>query len=111
MTPGRRRGRALFYASLVLVLAIFVFPFFWMAFSSLKTNEKLQEYPPVFRFSPTLENFRLVFRQTPFLRYAGNSAVVAAGAVGLGLALGLPAAYGIARYRYRRVAVGSSSAA
>ena len=59
----RRRvaQRLVFYGTLLLVLAVFVFPFFWMAFNSFKTNEKLQEYPPVFVFRPTLGNFRSVF--------------------------------------------------
>jgi multiple sugar transport system permease protein len=107
---GRARRPALrragFYAALLLVLAVFGFPFFWMAFNSFKTTEKLQEYPPVWIFAPTLDNFREVFGQTPFVRYALNSTVVALGAVGLGMALALPAAYGIARYRYHRLAVG-----
>ncbi|MBM3188214.1 MAG: carbohydrate ABC transporter permease [Chloroflexi bacterium] len=94
-----------FYASLVLVLAFFLFPFFWMIINSFKTNERIQEYPPAWAFAPTTGNFQDVFRQTPFLRHAGNSLIVALGSVGLGLALGLPAAYGIARYRFHRVGV------
>jgi len=103
----RALGRGLaFYTGLFLVLGVFVFPFFWMAFNSFKTTEKLQEYPPVWVFTPTLSNFREVFGQTPFIRYALNSTIVALGAVGLGMVLALPAAYGIARYGYRRLAVG-----
>lgn len=101
-----RARRVLFSAALGLVLAVFVFPFFWMVFNSVKTTEKLQEYPPVFVFRPTLDNFRSVVRETPFLRFAWNSLVVSLGAVGLGLVLGLPAAYGVARYRHRGLAVG-----
>lgn len=104
--PARMARRVAFYFSLVLVLAVFVFPFFWMAFNSFKTNEKLQEYPPVFRFAPTLGNFRNVFQQAPFVQFTWNSFLVAFGAVGVGMALGLPAAYGIARYRHRTVALG-----
>jgi multiple sugar transport system permease protein len=104
--PARISGRVAFYCTLILVLAVFVFPFFWMAFNSFKTNEKLHEYPPVFRFTPTLGNFRNVFQQAPFIQYTWNSLLVAVGAVGVGMALGLPAAYGIARYGHRTVALG-----
>jgi multiple sugar transport system permease protein len=107
---GRRAGRimrrALFYLGLVLVLGVFVFPFFWMALNSFKTHDQITEYPPVFLFTPTLENVRNVFAQGQFVRYTWNSVVVSFGAVGLGMLLGLPAAYAIARYRQRGFAFG-----
>jgi multiple sugar transport system permease protein len=107
---GRRTGRimrrALFYLGLVLVLGVFVFPFFWMALNSFKTHDQITEYPPVFLFTPTLENVRNVFAQGQFVRYTWNSVVVSFGAVGLGMLLGLPAAYAIARYRQRGFAFG-----
>ncbi|MFM7306213.1 MAG: carbohydrate ABC transporter permease [Alphaproteobacteria bacterium] len=107
---GRRAGRimrrALFYLGLVLVLGVFVFPFLWMALNSFKTHDQITEYPPVFLFTPTLENVRNVFAQGQFVRYTWNSIVVSFGAVGLGMLLGLPAAYAIARYRQRGFAFG-----
>lgn len=107
---GRRTGRimrrALFYLGLVLVLGVFVFPFFWMALNSFKTHDQITEYPPVFLFTPTLENVRNVFAQGQFVRYTWNSIVVSFGAVGLGMLLGLPAAYAIARHRQRGFAFG-----
>ena len=87
--------RAAFYGALLLVLAVFVFPFFWMALNSVKTHEKILEYPPAFVFSPTVANFRNVFQQTPFFQYTWNSVLVSFGSVGVGMLLGLPAAYGI----------------
>lgn len=122
--PGltRTARRILFYWALILVLAAFGFPFFWMAFNSFKTHEKILEYPPVFVFAPTLHNFKNVLWQTPVLQYTGiqgrpvaaslfvqytwNSVLIAFGAVGVGMALGLPAAYGIARYGHRMLALG-----
>jgi len=97
--------RAAFYGALLLVLAVFVFPFFWMALNSAKTHEKILEYPPAFVFSPTVANFRNVFQQTPFFKYTWNSVLVSFGSVGVGMLLGLPAAYGIARYRHRTLAL------
>jgi len=112
----------LFYVALGMVLTVFVFPFFWMAFNSFKSHEKILEYPPVFIFAPTLQNFKNVLWQTPvvghtakqepsgsatiFLHFTFNSLVIALGALGVGMILGLPAAYGIARYRHRRLALG-----
>jgi len=119
---ARIRRRILFYGALTLLLVVFVFPFFWMAFNSFKTNEKILEYPPVFIFEPTLQNFKNVLWQTPvvyssgaqggpsassfFVQFTFNSAVVAFGSLGIGMVLALPAAYGIARYRRRMLALG-----
>jgi multiple sugar transport system permease protein len=96
----------LFYGALVLVLVVFIFPFFWMAFNSFKTHEKILEYPPAFVFTPTLDNFKNVLVQSSVLLYTGNSVLVALGSLGVGMILGLPAAYGIARYGHRMLALG-----
>jgi multiple sugar transport system permease protein len=106
--PRRMRlmKRAFFYGALVLVLAVFVFPFFWMAFNSFKTHEKILEYPPAFLFTPTWDNFKNVLWQTPVLKFTWNSIVIAFGSLAVGMALGLPAAYGIARYGHRTLALG-----
>jgi multiple sugar transport system permease protein len=119
--PARTARRILFYGALGLVLIVFVFPFFWMAFNSFKTHEKILEYPPVFIFEPTLQNFKNVLWQTPvthtgaqgrpatsslFVQFTWNSVLIAFGALGVGMVLGLPAAYGIARYRHRTLALG-----
>jgi multiple sugar transport system permease protein len=108
MGTGRRPfgRRAFFYGALLLVLVVFIFPFFWMAFNSFKTHEKILEYPPAFIFSPTLDNFRNVLWETPVLKFTWNSILVAVGSLGVGMALGLPAAYGIARYGHRTLALG-----
>jgi multiple sugar transport system permease protein len=104
-TARRLARRVVFYGALVLVLGVFVFPFFWMAFNSFKTHEKILEYPPVFVFAPTLSNFRNVVWQTPFAQYTWNSVLVSFGSVAVGMLLGLPAAYGIARHGHRTLAL------
>jgi multiple sugar transport system permease protein len=108
MGAWRRRSarRVFFYGALILVLVVFIFPFFWMAFNSFKTHEKILEYPPAFVFSPTLDNFKNVLWQTPVLKFTWNSVLIAFGSLGAGMVLGLPAAYGIARYGHRTLALG-----
>ena len=106
---GKRRTgvsrRIFFYGGLILVLAVFVFPFFWMAFNSFKTHEKILEYPPAFVFTPTLDNFKNVLVQSHVVQYTWNSVLIAFGSLGVGMVLGLPAAYGIARYGHRTLAL------
>jgi multiple sugar transport system permease protein len=57
-------------------------------------------YPPhFFRFAVTFANYAEVFQKNPFLVYVTNSLVVAVGCTLVGLAVGLPAAFSIARWR------------
>ena len=91
-------------AAWIIVLA-FMAPFAWMALGSLKTTVDFLAYPPAFVFAPTLDNYRQVFADNAFLRYMLNSTIVAAGATLLGLILGIPAAYSLARWRQTAIGV------
>jgi multiple sugar transport system permease protein len=110
--PGRGRptSKALvmagYYAGVALICLPFVFVFLWMAMGALKTQVQNTASPPLWIFHPTFENFRKVFVANQFLKYIQNSLMVSGGATLLALALGLPAAHAIARYRQRGLAVG-----
>lgn len=98
--------RAAFGLVVVLMLLPAAFVFFWMVSSSLKRGVDIYSIPPKwFGFEPTLDNYRAAFSRTPFAQYALNSFVVATASSLLGLVIGLPAAYTIARYNQRRLAV------
>jgi multiple sugar transport system permease protein len=102
--PVMWRG-TVFHVFVLVVLAAYLFPFYWMVLSSLKTQVQNVAFPPLFIFAPTLENYRSVFVNNPFFLYLWNSLVIGFGSTLLGLLLGLPAAYGIARYRRQKVAL------
>lgn len=105
-SPLRRLTRsAMLHLIVLIVVAAYLFPFYWMVLSSLKTQLQNTEFPPLFLFTPTLDNYRNVFVSNPFAFYLWNSLVVGVGATVLGLVLGLPAAYAIARYRAEGVAI------
>ena len=89
----------LFYSTLVGLLAFFLFTLVWMVLSSFKNNVQVTAYPPLWVFTPTLQNYVDVFTKNPFLSYMVNSTVIALSAVGIGLLCGLPAAYSMARHR------------
>ncbi len=95
----------LFYLSVVAMALVVLFPFLWMLTSSLKSQVDIIAWPPKIFFEPTLRNYQKVFGEQDFLKYFFNSTVVGTAAVGLSLVLGLPAAYSIARFRQRRLAV------
>ncbi len=61
--------------------------------------------PPEWNFLPTFAHYTKIFREVSFLRYLGNSIVVGTSATIIGLLFSLPAAYSVARYRQRRLAL------
>jgi multiple sugar transport system permease protein len=95
-----------FYGLVILVMLPMAFVFYWMITLSLKPQVEATAYPPsFFHFSVTLQGYVGVFKSQPFLLYTWNSFVVAMGCTLLGLAAGLPAAYSIARWRQRGLAL------
>ena len=80
-----------------------VFPFFWMAVTSLKTVPEIQRLPlPVFpdRWS-NLDNYREVFQRQPFGRFLLNSALVASVSALSSAIVSSLAGYGFAKFRFR----------
>ena len=97
---------AAYYALVCAAMLPTVFVFYWMVTLSLKTQVDAAGYPPhFFRFAVTFDNYAEVFRRNPFLQYVWNSTVVAAGSTLSGLAVGLPAAFSIARWRQQGLAL------
>lgn len=88
-----------FYLLLLIILVPFLFVFYWMFLSSFKTQVQNTAMPPIWAVLPNLENYRNVFVTNPFAEYTLNSLIIATGATLLGLILGLPAAYSIARFK------------
>lgn len=92
-------------AGLYFILAVFLvwtlFPVYWVLLTALKTNDQLRVMPPLFFFEPTLANFETIL-SGDFLRYFLNSLVISSSTVVVGLLVGFPAAYTLARIRFRR---------
>lgn len=88
-----------------LVVGAFLAPLVWMVLGSFKATVDFLAYPPVLVFRPTLANYAQVFADNNFPRYVLNSTLVAAGATLVGLLLGIPAAYALARYRRTSVGI------
>lgn len=96
----RRAWRELgYFVLLALIVIPFVFPFFWMVLSSLKTQAEIMAVPPRWIFTPTFDHYREVFQQYELGKSILNSLIISVGATFFSLLLGLPAAYAIARYR------------
>lgn len=98
-------GEFAFYGLVLAFLVAFMFVFVWMVLSSFKQGRDITVYPPRLIFEPTLQNYTNVLDKTPFFKQLSNSTIVALGAVGLGMFIGLPASYIIARYRIQSLAL------
>jgi multiple sugar transport system permease protein len=94
-----------FYVLLLVLFFPFFFVFAWMIEGAFKTQLQNTAIPPLFFFKPTLDNFQTVFSRNPMAQFLLNSAIVGSGATLLALLFGLPAAYGIARYKQRRLPI------
>jgi len=102
----RRRAKTAFlYVFMLFFSAPFIFVFVWMVMASLKTQLQNTAIPPLLFFEPTFENYHRVFTRTPIMQYFNNSVIVALGSTGLGLLLGLPAAFSIALFRQHGLAL------
>lgn len=102
---GRRLKRIGIAVLIVAVLIVMLFPFVWMILTSLRNQVANTSPVPVWIFEPTLANYRNVIAENNFLRFTWNSFVIATLSTGIGLVLGLPAAYSIARYKQNGLAL------
>ena len=85
-----------------LVTLILFFPLGWLILTAFKTELQAIEVPPLFIWSPTLENFHEVQERSDYLLYAKNSLVTSVVSTLLGLAIAAPAAYSMAFFRTKR---------
>jgi multiple sugar transport system permease protein len=86
---------------IIIILIVILFPLYWMVASSLKTEAEMFKIPPVWVWKPSFTAYAQSIQQDNVLWALLNSAIVTVSSVALGLVVGAPAAYGIARYRFR----------
>jgi multiple sugar transport system permease protein len=97
MSVRAKLSRAALLTTLVVLLA---FPVVWMAITAFKRTSDLyntQHNPFLFNEPPTFEHIAYLFEQTSYLRWLGNTLLVGVCVVAITLALGLTAAYALAR--------------
>ncbi|MCS6827686.1 MAG: carbohydrate ABC transporter permease [Caldilinea sp.] len=109
-TRARRRrlrliGNLIYGLALFAVFFFMLTPFLWMVLNAFKTPLQIIRLPPELIFEPTMRNFQNVFGTQNFMRYIINSLIIGAGCTLIGLLIGLPAAYSIARFRQNRLAL------
>lgn len=97
-------NEGLFYFSLALFVLIAIFPIYWMVITAFKQDYDLvrpNANPFWFHSHPTLSHFSYLFNHTIYGTWLLNTAVIAFFTVVITLILGVPAAYALARLRFR----------
>ena len=100
-------GEVPFYAALLGVVFFLLFPFYWMAITSLKPNSELysRKVMPLIVWQPTLKHYVDLFEETNFLLWTWNTFVVAAISTAISLVFGVMLAYPLARMRFAGAAL------
>lgn len=98
---------------LIVLFIAFLFPLVWVILMALKTETEILAWPPKFLFHPTLQHFRNIISgvtkgsgdvgqsTVKILRFFVNSLIVSCGSIIVSLLVGVPAAYAIARFKFR----------
>lgn len=92
------------YIPLLLFLFVLLFPFYWMAITSLKSNEELYDYQnfsPFWVVRPTLANIEKLLLQTAYPEWLLNTLLVSVVSTFISLFCAVCAAYAIERLRFR----------
>ena len=107
MTASRRSRRKLTlvgcYAAIAVFMMFFLFPPYWMALTSFKTNqeiESLKGIPLLIQQGATLQHYRDLFLKTDFLIYLKNTMLVTILVTVISMVISILAAYGLSRLRF-----------
>lgn len=89
------------YIVLCLIMAVFLFPIYWMLVSSFRTNSQLLRLPP--NFTPVggnFSNYIKIFSVTKYINYFKNSVIVATSSVFISMLVSIFAAFAFSRYDF-----------
>lgn len=90
-----------FLAKLLLIV-IFMFPFYWMLVTSFKTYDESLQFPPSLLPQQFMwRNYIKTWNAAPFGTYTMNSGITTFGTILLQLIVIIPAAYAFARLEFR----------
>jgi multiple sugar transport system permease protein len=99
---GQRRVSLAMRLLILVPFMIFVlFPFYWVIVTSLKSTPQISERTSIFWPDPfTLEQYAALLWTTPFLRWLGNSVLVATVSTVISVGFAALAAYALARLKF-----------
>jgi len=100
----RRQRLVILWLPLGIIMLVLLFPFYWMALTSIKPNSELidlESTNPLWTWSPTLKHIRILLFETAYPTWLWNTMMVAISATILSLIASVGAAYAIVRIKYR----------
>ncbi|MDR0840050.1 MAG: carbohydrate ABC transporter permease [Christensenellaceae bacterium] len=87
---------------LAFLFLLFVFPFYWMLITSLKTTLEAVQFPPTLWPSKLIfANYADAWKAAGFVKYGKNTIIITFAAVALQLIASVPAAFAFARMNFR----------
>ncbi|MDB5609367.1 MAG: carbohydrate transporter rane protein 2, family [Bradyrhizobium sp.] len=92
------------YLPLFVILIVLLFPFYWMALTSIKPDEQLidmDKFNPFWVIHPTFKHISKLLFETQYPRWLWNTMYVAVGATTLSIIASVLAAYAIVRLRFK----------
>lgn len=100
--PEVKASKAAMNAAAVLIAALMLFPILWIVLNSFKPEAEIFAQPiTLLPKTFTLESYTKHLGANDVFGCFKNTLIVSLGALALGLVLGVPSAYGLARYRMR----------
>jgi multiple sugar transport system permease protein len=93
--------RLVIYLVMLVVMAVILFPIYWMVTISLKLPREIYRLPSLWVDNPTLDNYRRLIDEKHFLTNIRNSLIVASTVTVTATIVSAFAAYSIVRFRYR----------
>jgi multiple sugar transport system permease protein len=101
---SRARRFVTIYLPLSIFVIVLLFPFYWMAITSIKPDDEMYDYKqfsPFWVSHPTLHNFRVLLFETDYPHWLMITMTVAVCATVLSVFCSVMGAYAIARLRFR----------
>jgi multiple sugar transport system permease protein len=92
------------YLPLSIIVIVLMFPFYWMALTSIKPDEQLlalDKFNPFWTWQPTIKHIQKLLFETNYPLWLWNTMMVAISATVLSIFASVGAAYAIVRLRYR----------
>ena len=99
---GKLLTRILLYFVVVLISLFILYPYFVMFTTALKSrNEIFAMDGRLFPVKALWSNFADIWVKAPMAKYMVNSVIIAAGSTAIAMVCGIPAAYALARMRFK----------
>jgi sn-glycerol 3-phosphate transport system permease protein len=94
-------NRSLGYIGMILVVMAIGIPLYWMLSGSVKTNQQINTYPPIWiPTDPQWSNYRTAWEAAPFDRFFINSVITTFAGTGLKLTNAIFSAYALVFLRF-----------